>query len=297
MILNQANLSILFTMFKTSFQNGFDGVKPDWNKIATEIPSSTKTNLYQWLGQFPKFREWLGARQVKNIVSHDYSLANQKFESTVAVPATDIQDDQFGAFGKIFELMGDAAASHPDELVFALFLLGATELCYDGQPFFNASHPIITDGVATTTSNYDVTGAGNLWALLDASRPLKPLIWQKREPYSFQTFTRPSDPLVFMEDEYLYGSRGRSVPGFGFWQMAYGSLNTLNGTNFDAYRKVLRGYKSDEGRPLGVKPTLLICGPSNEAAAETLLKDKLISTGGTNRHFGAAELLVTPFLV
>lgn len=61
-------------------------------------------------------------------------------------------------------------------------------------------------------------GSDPAWYLLDTSRAIKPLIWQERESYEFQSITGSSDPYVFMNDEHLYGVRARVNAGFGLWQ-------------------------------------------------------------------------------
>ncbi|MCG6541625.1 Mu-like prophage major head subunit gpT family protein [Pseudomonas sp. KSR10] len=33
-----------------------------FKEIATVVPSATASSTYGWLGQFPKLREWMGAR-------------------------------------------------------------------------------------------------------------------------------------------------------------------------------------------------------------------------------------------
>ncbi|HWQ09628.1 MAG TPA: Mu-like prophage major head subunit gpT family protein, partial [Holophaga sp.] len=142
MIINQGNLSNLFTGFKASFNEGFRSAQPLWNLVATPVPSTTKSETYSWLGQFPRLREWIGDRQVKNISQSGYAITNKKFESTISVKRDDIEDDQYGVYSPLFKEMGYAAATHPDELVFGLLLLGFASLCYDGQYFFDTDHPV-----------------------------------------------------------------------------------------------------------------------------------------------------------
>ena len=296
MLINTANLSAIFTGYNSLFQKAFQDAQSDWQKIATMVPSTTEQNLYAFLGQFPKLREWLGDRHIKDMKTNDYTVVNKDFESTVAVPAPKIEDDTFGVFGPLMSEMGYAAKTHPDEIIFELLAAGASELCYDGQFFFDTDHPIVTDGVADTASNYDSTGGGNLWIVMDTSRPLKPMIWQKRKDYNFQTFRSSRDEHVFMRNEYLYGVDGRSAAAFGLWQLAYGSLNTLNSTNFDAAVTAMQQLKSDEERPLGIRPTLLVCGPSNRAAARTLLQTQELAGGGSNPNYKEVDVLVTPYL-
>lgn len=298
MIINTAGLSAVFTGFKKIFQNALKGAPSQWKTVATLVPSSTETNLYAWLGQFPQLREWVGDRVIKNMVSNNYSLPNKDFESTVGVKRTKILDDTYGTMSTIFAEMGAAAARHPDEIVFALLLIGTTELCYDGQPFFDADHPIVVDGVATTVSNYDSTsgGSGKLWVVMDTSRPLKPMIFQKREDYKFQTFKSDNDMHVFMRNEYLYGVDARVVPGFGLWQLAYGSINELTGDNFDLASSALRDLDSDEGKPLGIKPTHIVVGNSNRIRARDIFETEKLASGASNPNYKEVIVIDSPWM-
>ncbi len=296
MILNLAGLASLFKSFNAAFQKAFAAAETQWAQIATKIPSSTESNLYAFLGHFPKMREWVGDRQLKNMKASNYTLENKQFESSVAVPKPKIEDDTYGVFAPMIEFMGDAAARHPDELVFAALAAGASALCYDGQYFFDTDHPIVVDGAASTASNYDATGGGNLWALLDTKRPLKPLIYQERQPIKFASFQKDSDEHVFMRNEFVYGADGRAAAGYGLWQMAYGSLNTLDSTNVQAYAATMMALKSDEGAPLGIMPDTCVVGPSNWAAARALFLVPTLSGGAANPNFGLCKVLVSPYL-
>lgn len=120
MIVNQANLGILTTGFRTAFASGFRGVTPTWSQVTTLIPSTTSEEKYGWLGQFPRLREWVWDRHVWDMEVHDYTIRNRKFESTVGVKRDHIEDDQYGVYSTIFQELGFAAATHPDELVFEL---------------------------------------------------------------------------------------------------------------------------------------------------------------------------------
>lgn len=296
MILNMANLATLFRSYNAAFKNAFAQAESVAMKVATEIPSSTEANLYAFLGQFPKMREWIGDRVIKNMASHAYTVTNKPYESTVGVPVPSIEDDTYGVFTPIIQEMAYAAKLHPDELVFALLASGATDLCYDGQPFFSASHPIVVNGVATTTSNYDAVGGGNLWAVMDTRRPLKPLIYQKRKDYKFVAMNQEHDENVFKSNEILYGVDGRCAAGYGLWQLAYGSLNTLNSTNLDAAVTAMMGLKSDEGKPLGIRPNLLVVGPSRRAAARDLIDVSALASGASNPNYKEMDILVSPHL-
>jgi len=291
MIINKENLDAMYQGFKTSFTKGFSGVSPMWSRVATMVPSATKTENYGWLSEWPKLREWIGDRQIKNLAASGYSITNKSFESSVGVPRDDIDDDSYGVFSPLFEEMGYAAAMHPDELVFGLIADGFATECFDGQYFFDTDHPVGNG----TVSNF-AGGSGDAWFLLDTKRPLKPIIFQKRSDYALQGMTNPDDESVFMRKEYRYGVDARCNVGFGFWQMAYASKNALDDTAFDAGVQAMLEYKSDEGRPLGVSPNLLLVGPSNRAKAKAVVDAENRANGASNTNFKAVEVMVCPWL-
>lgn len=300
MLVNATNLSLLYQGFKTSFNGAFTGTPVHWDKIAMKVNSSVREEKYGWLGQFPQMREWIGGRVIQNLTLHDYSIKNRKFEVTIAVKREDIEDDQYGVHGPMFEELGRNARLHPDEQIFDLLSAGFTTIAYDGQNFFDTDHRVLVDGAETSVSNMQA-GAENPWYLIDGSRALKPLVYQERVPYDLQRIDRENDERVFMEDEYLYGVRARMNAGLGLWQLAFASKAELNAANYAAARAAMMAIPGDEGRKLGIMPTHLVVGPSNEARARQLLKNgtRVETVSATpvaiaNEWMESAELIVTP---
>lgn len=291
MIIKTESLSDLFTAVKTAFNKGFRGAKAEWSKVATLVPSTAAAETYAWLGQFPKLREWIGDRVIKNMEAHDYTIKNKKFESSVGIPRDTIDDDSYGVFMPLYEEMGHAAATHPDELVFGVLAAGFNNPCYDKQNFFDTDHPVGPAGNEVSVSNMQA-GAGAPWFLLAADRPLKPIIFQKRRDYDIKGMTDAKDEAVFMRDEYRYGVDARGNAGYGFWQQAFGSKATLSAENFEAAYDAIMGFKSDEGRPLKLKPSILVVGPSNRAAAQKIIEKKTLADGSDNTNYQIVELLV-----
>lgn len=297
LIVNAANLSTLYTSFKTSFNKGLGRVKPQWDKVATPVPSTSREENYGWMGKVPNVREWLGDRVVQNIMLHKYAIANKDFELTLGVPRNDIDDDQYGIYGPLFEAMGESTGAHPDQLVFALLAAGFSTVCYDGQYFFDTDHPVIdADGVTVNSVANTDGGSGTAWYLMDTRRFLKPLVYQTRKPFGFQRFDKDTDPNVFMRKEFLYGADGRSNVGFGFWQFAWGSKQTLNKANYKIAREALSGMKGDHGRPLGIMPGLLVVPSSLEGNALEIVNAERDAAGATNVYKGTAEVMVCPWL-
>lgn len=140
MIVNSAALQSIFKGFKTLFNESFTGAKPTYEKVATIVPSSTKSEEYAWLGSFPRLRKWVGDRVINSLAAHGYTIKNESWEATVEVNRDDIEDDSFGVYTPMIRELGRSAATHPDEIVFGLLGKGFTETCYDGQYFFDTDH-------------------------------------------------------------------------------------------------------------------------------------------------------------
>lgn len=301
MQLNTANLQILFTGVQTVYQNAFNDYAPKviYDKFASDVTSTTKQEIYPWLGQSTGFREWLGDRVAQNLALHSYSIANRTFEDTVSLDRDAIEDDSYGVFNPMFQQLGKDAAEHPDQLTFALLQQGGTALCFDGKPFFSNAHPGVDAKKKATTYSNDMGGTGATWYLVCTSQVLKPMIFQKRRPYQFTSLTNLTDPNVFSRKEYLFGVDVRCNVGFGLWQTMIRSQQPLTPDNYAAARALMASYLRDNGQPWGFVGDLLLVPPSLEGAAKLITEGELIAIdAGTatqsNIWKGTADVLMTP---
>lgn len=298
MIINSGNLRTLGTAFLASYQRGLGRAPTDHQMVAMTVPSTTGSNEYGWLGKFPSAREWLGSRVVQNMSTSGYTIKNKDYELTIGVDRNDIEDDNIGLYGPMFEEIGSSTGAKACELIYGLLKAGFTTACFDGQFFFDTDHPVILeDGTPGTYSNTG-GGSGAYWFLADLSpqRALKPLILQMRKDWEFVARDKPTDDNVFDLKEYRYGSDARMNGGYGFPQMIYGSRQALTAANYATAFAAIENMKGDHGRPLGMKPTHLICAPSLRESAARLLSAELGTNGETNVWRGTAELMVTPWL-
>lgn len=296
MLINRTNLGLLTTGFKTSFQGAFDAAPSDLGTVAMTVNSTTRAENYGWLGAFPRFREWLGPRVVQNLTSHDYTIRNRDFELTVGVDRNDIEDDTFGVYSPMMQELGQQAKTHPDELVFGLLQNAVGTRCYDGQNFFDTDHPVLDeDGTEVSVSNLQ-PGAGTPWFLLDASRSVKPLIFQKRKDYKFVRMDAETDDNVFNLRQFVYGVDARVNAGVGLWQLAFCSMQPLNAENYAAARAAMRAFKKDGGQSLNIKPGLLVIPPSLEGAAKEVVGVQRLPNGSDNPWHNTAKVLDTSFL-
>lgn len=297
MDINTSTLQSAYIGFNAAFQSGLAEAGSMYGRIATTVPSTTRENEYGWLGKFPRFREWIGDRVINSLAKHGYSIRNRPFELTIEVDRDDFSDDNLGIYAPMFRDLGMASVTFPDELIWPLLKAGFSTPCYDGQYFFDTDHPVLdANGDPTSVANTD-GGSGTPWFLMDVSRPLKPLIYQERKAFgNLVRLDREDDHNVFMKKQFLYGLDGRANVGFGFWQMAWGSKQTLNAANYEIARVALGEMKADFGKPLALNPRLLLVPPSLEGAANEIVQSRLINGGETNKWAGTAEVMVSPWL-
>jgi len=298
MIINSAALAALRVGFSTAFKKGLGQTSSQYTLVSTTVPATTKEQRYGWLGKIPNVREWIGARVVQNLSEADYSIREKKWELTIGVDRDDIETDNLGIYAPLFENMGESTGSQWDQLVFGLLLAGFSTNCYDGQFYFDTDHPVLdAAGNVTSVANTDqVAGNGPAWFLIDASRALKPIILQKRKDFNFVAKDKETDDNVFGLNEYVYGADARANVGYGFWQFAWGSRQPLNAANYAAARAAMLGMKGDYGRPLGIRPTLLVVAPQLESAALKIVNNELGANGETNEWKGTAKVEVVPWL-
>ncbi len=296
MLVNSTNLDALRVGFSGQFQAGLSQATSLHTRVATRLQTSQKEQKYGWLGKIPNVREWIGERIVQNLMQHDYAIKEKALELTLGVDKDDIETDNLGIYGPLFQAMGQSTGATADQLTFGLLGNGFATECYDGQFFFDTDHPVLDkDGNKISVANTD-GGSGTPWFLLDVSRPIRPLILQVRKDFEFVSMTRTDDDHVFKNKEFLYGADARMNVGFGFWQMAWGSKQTLSAANYAIARAALMGMKGDYGRPLGMMPRLLVVPPALESAALKIVNNELGANGETNEWKGTAEVLVCPWL-
>lgn len=295
MIINRATLQAATTGFKVIFNNAFAAAASDYEKLAMVVPSSTKQETYAWLGTTTRFREWVGDRVIQNLGTHDFTIKNKSFEATIGVNRDDIEDDTIGVYAPLFQQLGQEAKTHPDELVFALLKAGFATKCYDGQYFFDTDHPVLgEDGAAVSVSNFQA-GSGAPWFLIDGSKAVKPIIFQKRRDYQFVSMDQLTDEAVFSRKEFRYGVDARANVGFGLWQVAYASKAELTADNLNAAIAAMQSLKGDNGKPLNIRPSLLVVPPQLRAKALTLVKAETIEST-TNINRDVVEVLSTSWL-
>lgn len=227
------NLRSIQREFKTDFWGAFNKAETWYDKVASTVTSNGSESVYAWLNELPRFREWVGARIIKDLATSEYTLKNKPYEASFKLPTDAIEDDTYGVYRMAVAEIGRQAKRWPDDVIADVLLNGTTRLGFDGQAFFSTSHPI-----------------------------------------------DPADPASAVYSNYY--SSGKTL--------------AADGVSFSAVRQAMTGFKGVDGRPLGIRPNLLVVPPALELVARQILSAAMVTTGGTNILNGLADILVIPEL-
>lgn len=62
------------------------------------------------------------------------------------------------------------------------------------------------------------------WFVADLSKPIKPFVWQDRDPVRFDAQDNPADEERFMRNKARWGATYRGAAGLAMWQLMVGSV-------------------------------------------------------------------------
>jgi phage major head subunit gpT-like protein len=144
MIITQASLNALRIQFEMRFGEVYGATEPWWPKVATEIPSGSKSNIYGWVAQSTLMREWVGPRVAVNLSEHSYTLVNKSYEATIELDRDEIEDDNLGMFTAVtIPQLAQAAKKHTDQLLKTALQsnTGLGPTAFDGLTLFHDAHP------------------------------------------------------------------------------------------------------------------------------------------------------------
>jgi phage major head subunit gpT-like protein len=134
MDINRGSLDALFTAFKANVLKGAGEASLPVEQLAMVIPSNTAIEKYPVLRLLSKMREWIGPRQIQNVKGEVLSVTNGDYEHTEGIDRNDIEDDQMGLYGPMFEGMGADAANLWGRILFDALIANGDWL--DGNAFF-----------------------------------------------------------------------------------------------------------------------------------------------------------------
>lgn len=158
MVINPTTLDALFISFSKQFADAYmTEAQPLTDAVGMRIPSNTRDQRYPIVQSITgAMRQWTGERQVQNIVNQGFVVTNAKWENTLAIERTDLEDDQYGVYSSmLIPNLARHAKLLPDLQIAGIFNNNPTG--YDGVSLFNASHPIDPSGANPGTQSNSLT--------------------------------------------------------------------------------------------------------------------------------------------
>jgi len=296
-LLNRTNFDAVNTELSSDFQGFLSEAarvrkaKSDWRSFTKETQSKAADMDYGWMGELPKLERWVGQRRVYGLEAKKYTIVNEKWSTAISIAREDLEDDTLGNAKDRISDLAYAAERGWEEQAFLLLKNGDTGICFDEGAFF-ATHTVN----GASVPNQDTGGSGPYWYLVDSSQGgYKPCILQHRDKPELQPQTSPESDHVWDYDEYRYGVRARFGLGYGFWQTAFRSNQTCNGSFIEAAAEAMMAFTDDKGKPLGIFPDTLVVTPANWAEGNLLYVAETISST-SNPHKGKFRVVVSQWL-
>lgn len=140
-VVNAERLRAASAGFRALFYEDLAARTVIWPQLAMRIDSDSPEETYNWLTGFGQMREWVGDRVIRSLAAHGFTIRKKDWEYTISVHRDEILFDKLNLVRPRIQNMADLAARHRDQLVADLLIGGFTNLCYDGQYFFDTDHP------------------------------------------------------------------------------------------------------------------------------------------------------------
>ncbi len=121
--------------------------------VANMFNSDQASETYNFIGQSPAMRQWIGNRAAKGFSGQGITIVNNHYEATIEVKKRDARRDKTGQIRARMEELADRGQTHWASLLSTLLLNGTSTVCYDGQYFFDTDH---SEGESGSQSN-DIT--------------------------------------------------------------------------------------------------------------------------------------------
>lgn len=171
MQITNATLDALRTQIEIKWQAAYANAETWHQLIATQVPSSARSNTYAWKALQTQLREWIGPRVALNLSEHKYEIVNKKYEGTIEIDRVEIDDDNLGVFtGMQIPDLAQATKKHPDQLLAALIKAGGSTNGFDAVPFFSDSHPTFDQAGDTYDNDFTETlnkdGVNAVWSAM-----------------------------------------------------------------------------------------------------------------------------------
>lgn len=127
------------------------------NGVANLFSSDQASETYNFLGQSPAMRLWVGGRQAKGFSGQGITIVNSHYEATIEVQKKDARRDKTPQIQARIGEFADRAQTHWASLLSTLLLNGPSAVCYDGSFYFDTTHSEGDSGTQDNDISVDIS--------------------------------------------------------------------------------------------------------------------------------------------
>ncbi|MHB0784429.1 Mu-like prophage major head subunit gpT family protein [Bradyrhizobium sp. 5.13L] len=128
------------------------------DSVSNYFGSDQASETYNFLGQTPMMREWIGQRQAKGFSGQGITILNKHYEATLEIAKKDARRDKTGQIRARVDEFADRSQTHWASLSSTLIVNGVSSLCYDGQYFYDTDHVEGDSGVQSNKIGVTIAG-------------------------------------------------------------------------------------------------------------------------------------------
>lgn len=152
MELNYDALTAMRTSFNLKFKHAIESAETIYRDLAM-IEGDPKHTAMEipFLEAFAGMREWLGARQIKNLSTKKIRVVEKPWEDTVSIPVRDVESDNWNIYGTLISAMGEAGEQLWDRL-FTEALVNPPKWI-DGKAFYCDNRRYGASVISNVTTN------------------------------------------------------------------------------------------------------------------------------------------------
>lgn len=201
-----------------------------WRATSMIVPSDSMSKIFEWLGELAGVKEFTDVRHIESVKKHTHTVNAKKWENTIGIDVDDLKDNGKAIMPRVRN-MAFTLAKHPTNRFFSKLVSAISDLCYDGQAFFDTAHPI--DVTGGTQSNL-LTGAGMSVAHIKTD-------WGKVRKGFLALIDRAGDPIFSDEGTYVIWA---GLDNIAFFDEVF-LTDTLSGGGKNPYfKKAIPRYTS-----------------------------------------------------
>ncbi len=165
-MLTSARLAAIFIGFNAAFKAGLHGAATPLGEAVLETKSTQEEEAYEWLNTIGGLQAFSGEGKFDDLTSSGYRIKNREYQRGVSVKAINIARDRESIYKPSFEMLGQRANSHKDELIAELLIAGFTEKDYTTKNFFDTDklHAPNVKGGTTGTAKFTNKGTKKISA-------------------------------------------------------------------------------------------------------------------------------------